>query len=85
MEQLMREQRVYLQSIELCACYDLYDRRFGARERRGQPKDNEFREQGNIDLLKKLRRQARDQREQDMRDRGRDIYNSTKDRNDPKK
>lgn len=72
-------------AIELCACYDLYDRRYGAKERRRSPKENEFREQGNLDMLNRLRVQAKDQRKLDDIERGRSIYEHTKDKDDKKK
>lgn len=73
-----------LSSIELGICYDLYDRRYGAKERRKSPKENEFREQGNLDMLHRLRIQAKDQRKLDDIERGRSIYEQTKDKYDKK-
>lgn len=80
LERLIRSQNLTLHSVELCSCYNLYDRRYGAKERRTTPGETEFREQGNLDLLSRLRRQAVDQREQDDIARGRQIYNQTKDK-----
>lgn len=81
-ERMLRDNARMLQSIELCTCYNTFDRRYGSKERRVSPKDTEFREQGNLDMLDRLRRQADDQRKVDMIERGRDIYNLAKDKND---
>lgn len=81
-ERMLRDNSRMLQSVELCTCYNTFDRRYGSKERRVSPKDTEFREQGNLDMLDRLRRQADDQRKIDMIERNRDIYNPTKDKND---
>lgn len=81
-ERMLRDNSRMLQSVELCTCYNTYDRRYGSKERRTSPKETEFREQGNLDMLDRLRRQADDQRKVDSIERGREIYNLTKDKND---
>lgn len=81
-ERMQRDNARMLQSIELCTCYNTFDRRYGSKERRVSPKDTEFREQGNLDMLDRLRRQADDQRKVDCIERGRDIYNFIKDKDD---
>lgn len=83
-ERMLRDGTRMWQSIELCTCYNTFDRRYGSKERRVSPKETEFREQGNLDMLDRLRRQADDQRKVDNIERGRDIYNSNKDKNDKK-
>ena len=62
---MLRSQNDMLYSIELCTCYNAFDRRYGSQERRRSPKDTEFRESGNLDMLARLREQARDQKEVD--------------------
>ena len=69
-------------SIELCTCYNAFDRRYGSDEKRTEPKNTEFREKGNLDMLDKLRQQAKDQKEIDRLKRGREMYASMKDKND---
>ncbi len=64
-ENMLRSQNEMLYSIELCTCYNAFDRRYGSQERRRSPKDTEFRESGNLDMLARLREQARDQKEVD--------------------
>lgn len=64
-ENMQRSQNEMLYSIELCTCYNAFDRRYGSQERRRSPKDTEFRESGNLDMLARLREQARDQKEVD--------------------
>ncbi|MGN1305858.1 MAG: hypothetical protein ACI4YB_12600 [Oscillospiraceae bacterium] len=64
-ENMQRSQNEMLYSIELCTCYNAFDRRYGSQERRRSPKDAEFRESGNLDMLARLREQARDQKEVD--------------------
>lgn len=81
-ERMLREQRDMMQSVELCTCYNTFDRRYGSKEPRRAPKDTEFREQGNLDMLARLRKQAKDQRMIDDVEKGRAIYNQTKDEND---
>ena len=81
-ERMLRDNARMLQSVELCTCYNTFDRRYGSKERRASPKETEFREQGNLDMLDRLRRQADDQRKVDSIERGREIYNLTKDKND---
>lgn len=81
-ERMLREQRDMIQSVELCTCYNTFDRRYGSKEPRRAPKDTEFREQGNLDMLARLRKQAKDQRMIDDVEKGRAIYNQTKDKND---
>lgn len=81
-ERMLRNNSKMLQSIELCTCYNTFDRKYGSRERRAAPGETEFREQGNLDMLDRLRRQADDQRKVDSIERGREIYNLTKDKND---
>lgn len=71
-----------LQAIELCTCYNAYDRRYGSNEPRRGPKLTEFREQGSLDMLERLREQARDQMRTDDLAIGRQIYNQTKDLDD---
>ena len=80
-ERMLRDNARMLQSVELCTCYNTFDRRYGSKERRVSPKDTEFREQGNLDMLDRLRRQADDQRKVDCIERSRDIYDLTKDKN----
>ncbi len=72
-ERMMREQGQMLQAVELCTCYNTYDRRYGAKERRISPKETEFREKGNLDMLDRLRQQAKDQKQIDSLERGREI------------
>ena len=81
-ERMLRDNARMLQSVELCTCYNTFDRRYGSKERRVSPKDTEFREQGNLDMLDRLRRQADDQRKVDMIERSRDIYDLIKDKDD---
>lgn len=81
-ERMLREQRDMIQSVELCTCYNTYDRRYGSKEPRRAPKDTEFREQGNLDMLARLRTQAKDQHKIDDIEKGRAIYAQTKDKND---
>ena len=71
-----------LYSVELCTAYNTFDRRYGSKERRTSPKDTEFREKGNLDMLARLRVQAKDQRMIDEVEKGRAIYAQTKDKND---
>lgn len=75
---MMREQGQMLQAVELCTCYNTYDRRYGAKERRISPKETEFREKDNLDMLDRLRQQAKDQKQVDSLERGREIYYQTK-------
>lgn len=82
MNQAIRSLDERTSAIELCSCYNLYDRRYGAKERRKSPRENEFREQGALDMLHRLRIQAKDQRREDDIERGRSIYEQTKDKND---
>lgn len=84
MERLLYTVLKMLQSIELCTCYNTYDRRYGSKERRKNPGETEFREQGNLDMLYRLRIQAEDQRKLDNEERGRAIYNQIKDLDDDK-
>lgn len=81
-ERMLREQRDMLYSVELCTAYNTFDRRYGSKERRTSPKDTEFREKGNLDMLARLRVQAKDQRMIDEVEKGRAIYAQTKDKND---
>lgn len=81
-ERMLRNNNHTLMSIELCTCYNTFDRRYGSKERRASPRETEFREQGNLDMLDRLRRQADDQLKVDSIERGREIYNLTKDKND---
>ena len=81
-ERMLRNNSRMLQAVELCTCYNTFDRRYGSKERRVSPKDTEFREQGNLDMLDRLRRQADDQRKVDNIERGRDIYDLNKDKDD---
>ncbi len=81
-ERILRRQTKTMQAVELCTCYNTFDRRYGSKERRVSPKDTEFREQGNLDMLARLRRQAEDQRQMDDIERGRQIYDQIKDKND---
>lgn len=71
-----------LQSIELCTCFNTFDRRYGSNEPRRGPKYTEFREQDNLDMLERLREQAKDQIRTDDLTIGRQIYNQVKDIND---
>lgn len=71
-----------LQAIELCTCYNAYDRRYGSNEPRRGPKLTEFREQGSLDMLERLREQAKDQMRTDDLAIGRQIYTQTKDLDD---
>lgn len=82
LERISRRQLDMLQAVELCTCYNTYDRRYGAREARKGPSMTEFREKDNLDMLERLRAQARDQRKADDLAIGRQIYNQTKDKND---
>lgn len=81
-ERMLREQRDMLYSVELCTAYNTFDRRYGSKERRTSPKDTEFREKGNLDMLARLRVQAKDQRMIDEVEKGRAIYAQTKDKDD---
>ncbi len=82
LERLERRQLDMLQAIELCTCYNTYDRRYGSHEARKAPSMTEFREKDNLDMLERLRAQARDQRKLDDLAFGRQIYNQIKDKND---
>lgn len=82
LEQTTKRQLELLQSIELCTCYNTFDRRYGSSSPRKGPKMTEFREQGNLDMLERLREQAKDQLKLDELTRGRQIYNQIKDKND---
>ena len=82
LERMNRNMITQLQSIELCTCYNTFDRRYGSKERRGTPKDTEFREQGNLDMLARLRQQAVDQKQIDNATKGRQIYEQIKDKGD---
>lgn len=82
LENATRRQTEMLQSIELCTCYNAFDRRYGSQEPRKKPGETEFREKGSLDMLERLRLQARDQLAQDRAERGRKIYNQIKDKND---
>ena len=75
-------QTTLLQSIELCTCFNTFDRRYGSTQPRKSPKNTDFREQDNLDMLECLREQAVDQQRIDELERGRQIYNQTKDKND---
>ena len=74
----LRKQDALLQSIELCTCYNTFDRRYGSKEHRVSPKDTEFREEDNLAMLARLRKQAQDQAHDDELARGRAIYHKTK-------
>lgn len=78
LERIIRMQADMLQSIELGVCYNTFDRRYGSKEPRKSPRQTEFREQGSLDMLYRLREQAADQREDDRIERGRQIYDSKK-------
>ncbi|MCM1059136.1 MAG: hypothetical protein NC452_02455 [Eubacterium sp.] len=84
MGRCLEDCRKGVRSVELCTCYNTYDRRYGSAERRKSPKETNFREQGNIDMLRTLRRQAEEQRKADNAERGRQIYNQIKNKNDDK-
>ena len=74
----LRHHSETLSAIELCDCYNTYDRRYGSDAPRRGPKNTEFREQGNLDMLERLREQAKEQRTEDMRKRGRQMYEQSK-------
>ncbi len=82
MQRQLKRQSQMLQTIELCTCYNTFDRRYGSQEKRVAPKYTEFREKGNLDMLERVRQQAEDQRKIDEIQRGRQIYYQTKDKND---
>ena len=84
MEKLLRENRDQLYSIELCTNFDLYDRRFGAKQPRRRVEEIDFCEPESLRMLEKLRYQGREQRKIDNMRRGRNIYAETKDKNDKK-
>jgi len=71
-----------LSAVELCACYNTFDRRYGSNEPRVKPGATEFREKDNLDMLERLREQAKDQLNLDNLTLGRQIYNQTKDLKD---
>ena len=74
----LRHHSETLSAIELCDCYNTYEIRYGSNASRHGPKNTEFREQGNLDMLERLREQAKEQRTEDMRKRGRQIYEQSK-------
>ena len=76
LERMMRHLVQTSQSIELCTCYNTFDRRYGSSIKRAKPKDTEFREPGNLDMLARLREQAADQIKIDNATRGRETYNA---------
>lgn len=82
LEQATKRQLELLQSIELCTCFNTFDRRYGSNQSRKSPKQTEFREKDNLDMLERLREQAKDQLKIDELARGRQIYNQIKDKND---
>lgn len=82
LERENKRQLELLQSIELCTCFNTFDRRYGSSEPRRGPKLTEFREQDNLDMLTRLREQAKDQMRIDDLAIGRQIYNQIKDKND---
>lgn len=82
LENANRRQLEMLQSIELCTCFNTFDRRYGSSMPRKGAKNTEFRETGNLDMLARLRVQAKDQLNADEKERGRQIYNSVKDLHD---
>lgn len=82
LERIVKRQSEMLQSIELCVCFNTFDRRYGSEQSRTSPKQTEFRERGNLDMLERLREQAKDQLKIDEQARGRQIYNQIKDKND---
>ena len=51
----LRHHSETLSAIEHCDCYNTYDRRYGSDASRLGPKNTEFREQGNLDMLERLR------------------------------
>lgn len=77
-----KKQLDLLYSTELAACYIAFDRRYGSSAPRTGPKTNEFREPENLDMLERLREQARDQRHIDDLITGRTIYDQIKDKNE---
>lgn len=77
-----RRQIEMLNSIELCTCFNTFDRRFGSKEPRTTPGMTEFRETGTLDMLARLREQAMDQLQSDRQDRGRQIYSQIKGKKD---
>ena len=81
-EQVLIKQNSTLQSIELCTNFNTFDRLYGSKEKRISPKTQEFREQGSLDMLSRLRQQADDQKKLDAIQTGRNIYNQTKDKGD---
>lgn len=82
LESATKRQIELLQSIELCTCYNTFDRRYGSNEPRRAPKLTEFREKDNLDMLERLREQARDQLNLDNQTKGRQIYEQIKDKYD---
>lgn len=82
LEAANKRQIEILHSIELCTCFNTFDRRFGSKEPRTTPGMTEFRETGTLDMLGRLREQAMDQLQSDRQDRGRQIYNQIKGKND---
>ncbi len=82
MQRQLKRQSQMLQTIELCTCYNTFDRRYGSQEKRVAPKYTEFREKGNLDMLARVRQQAENQRMIDEIQRSRQIYHQTKDKND---
>ncbi len=67
----LRHHSETLAAIELCDCYNTYDRRYGSDAPRRGPKNTEFCDQGNLDMLEHLRELAKEQQTEDMRKRGR--------------
>lgn len=79
--QVLRSLDERTSAIELCVCFDAFDRRFGSRERRRSPRENEFMEPGCLDFLYRLRVQSEDLRHMDDLERGRSIYEPSEDEN----
>ncbi len=79
--QVLRSLDERTSAIELCTCFDAFDRRFGSKERRRSPRENEFMEPGCLDFLYRLRVQSEDLRHMDDLERGRSIYEPPEDEN----
>ncbi|MDE6591502.1 MAG: hypothetical protein K2K57_00360 [Oscillospiraceae bacterium] len=73
-----------LSAIELAVCYEIFDRRFGSKERRRSPRENEFMELGCLDLLYRLRVQTKELLQMDDFERGGSIFELSENENKSK-
>jgi len=54
-------------AIELASAYILYDRMYGARGPRREPSNENFRTMGTLEMLERIREQAEEQRDDEMK------------------